>query len=102
MVLIETPTFTRRVLALLDDDHYRELQNHLVRHPSAGKIIPGTGGLRKIRWAAAGRGKRGGLRIIYYWWVPQDRISLLLIYAKNEQDNLTPAQAKQLKRILEL
>jgi hypothetical protein len=102
VVFIETSIFTRRVLALLDDDQYRELQNHLAAHPESGKIIPGSGGLRKVRWAARGRGKRGGLRVIYFWWVSRDRISMLFIYAKNEQDDLTPAQLKLLKQALEL
>ena len=101
MIFVETTIFTKRVLALLDDDHYRELQLFLSQHPEAGKIIPGTGGMRKLRWAARGRGKRGGLRVIYFWWITKDRISLLLIYAKNEQDDLTAEQIKRLKQALE-
>jgi hypothetical protein len=101
VVFIETSIFTKRVLALLDDDHYHELQNHLAGHPDAGKIIPGSGGLRKVRWAARGRGKRGGLRVIYFWWISTERISMLFIYAKNEQDDLSSAQLKQLKQALE-
>lgn len=101
MVFIETSIFTKRVLALLDDDHYRELQTYLAAHPDSGKVIPGSGGLRKLRWAARGRGKRGGLRVIYFWWISQERISMLFIYAKNEQDDLSTSQLKQLKQALE-
>lgn len=67
MVFEETPTFTRRVTALLDDDNYAALQQHLIRQPDAGDLIRGSGGFRKVRWSAPGRGKRAGVRIIYYW-----------------------------------
>lgn len=102
MVFIETPTFTKRAIALLDDDSYAELQAYLARQPEAGKIIRGSGGMRKLRWAGSGRGKRGGLRLIYYWWSARDRISMLLLYAKNEQDDLTMAQVRLLRKALEL
>lgn len=102
MVFVETPTFTKRVLSLLDDDEYRELQSHLAEYPGVGKVIPGAGGLRKLRWAGSGRGKRGGLRLIYYWWVPRDRIAMLFIYRKTEQDDLTSEQVKLLRRALTL
>jgi hypothetical protein len=101
MIIIETSFFTRRVQALLDDDDYRHLQTTLVLRPDAGDLIPGGGGVRKIRWGAKGRGKRGGMRVIYYWAVKQDRILMLMIYAKNEQANLTPEQLKVLRSIIE-
>lgn len=101
MVIIETSIFTRQVQVLLDDNDYRRLQTILVVRPDAGDLIPGGGRLRKIRWGAQGRGKRGGLRVIYYWAVRQDRILMLLIYAKNEKDNLTADQLKVLRRIIE-
>ena len=102
MIFVETPTFTKRVTNLLDDDEYRALQTHLARHPAAGKVIPGSGGIRKLRWAGRGRGKRSGLRVIYYWWVTKDRISMLFLYRKSEQDDLTPQQVKLLRQALEL
>ena len=77
------------------------LQNALVIRPDIGELIPGGGGLRKIRWSAQGRGKRGGVRVIYYWAVQQDRILLLLIYAKNEMDKLSPEQLKVVRRLIE-
>ena len=73
------------------------MQLFLAAQPDAGNLIRGSGGLRKLRWAGSGRGKRGGLRVIYYWWVAKDRISLLLVYPKNEIDDLTADQLKQLK-----
>ena len=73
----------------------------LVIRPDSGALIPGSGGLRKLRWAASGRGKRGGARLIYYWAVPQDQIILLFIYPKNVQDDLTPDQLRALRKIVE-
>jgi mRNA-degrading endonuclease RelE of RelBE toxin-antitoxin system len=101
MQIIETSIFTRRVLELLSDDDYRELQSILIIRPDAGPIIPGSGGLRKLRWAASGRGKRGGARVIYYWFASQDQLLMLYIYPKNEQDDLTSDQLKALKKIVE-
>ena len=86
----------------MEDEDYSALQAQLAKHPEAGKLIPGSGGMRKIRWAGGGRGKRGGLRVIYYWWVAIDRISMLLVYPKNEQDDLSADQVKQLRRALEI
>jgi mRNA-degrading endonuclease RelE of RelBE toxin-antitoxin system len=100
VVFVETPIFNRRVQEYLDDDEYAEMQAFLVRRPDAGSVIRGSGGIRKLRWAGSGRGKRGGLRVIYYWWVAKDRISLLLAYPKNEQDDLTADQLKKLKNEL--
>lgn len=101
MVIVETSIFTRQVQALLDDDDYRRLQMTLVLRPETGDLIPGGGGLRKIRWGARGRGKRGGVRMIYYWAVQQDRILMLLMYAKSEVDDLTAEQLKVLRKIIE-
>jgi len=101
MVIIETPTFTRRIQDVLADDEYRLLQTQLVQKPDSGKIIPGSGGLRKLRWSTSGRGKRGGIRVIYYWFVSPEIILMLFAYPKNEQDDLTPDQLKQLRKIIE-
>lgn len=101
MIFIETSFFTKRLAEILSDDDYRALQTHLAQHPLAGDVIVGTGGLRKIRWAASGRGKRGGARVIYYHLDQASQILLLLIYAKNEQDDLTPDQKRTLKTIVE-
>jgi hypothetical protein len=82
VVFLETPVFTLQVRELVDDDRYRELQSTLVVRPDAGDLIPRSGGLRKIRVAASGRGKRGGARVIYYWVVAKDQIYMLLAYAR--------------------
>ena len=102
VVFVETPTFTKRVLQLLEDESYAALQAYLARRPDAGDLIRGSGGMRKVRWAGSGRGKRGGLRVIYYWWVAKDRISMLLVYPKSEQDGLTADQVKVLRKALEI
>ncbi len=101
MEFIEAPTFTKAVIAWLDDDDYAALQAILALRPDAGRLIPGGSGLRKLRWAAEGRGKRGGLRVIYYWLAADQQIWMLLAYPKNEQDNLSPQQMKQLKTLVE-
>ena len=101
MLIIETPIFTRRIQAILSDEEYRLLQIHLVNKPDVGKAIPGSGGLRKLRWSAGGHGKRGGIRVVYYWFMSKDTILLLFAYSKSEQDDLTPKQLKQLKKVVE-
>ena len=101
MVIVETSVFTRQVQALLSDEEYRQLQVMLIQHPDLGPVIPGSGGLRKMRWQAAGRGKRGGTRVIYYRAATQNRLLMLLIYTKNEQDDLSPAQLRALRKFVE-
>jgi hypothetical protein len=101
MVIIETSVFTRRVQALLTDEEDRELQVALINRPTAGTLIEGGGGLRKVRWALPGRGKRGGTRVIYYWAVEQGQLLMLFMFAKNERDDLSPAQRKTLRQIVE-
>jgi mRNA-degrading endonuclease RelE of RelBE toxin-antitoxin system len=98
--IIETSIFTRQVQALLSEDEYRLLQIALLQNPESGDVIPHSGGLRKKRWSARGKGKRGGSRIIYYWAVSPEQILLLLIYSKNEQDDLTSEQLKMLRMII--
>ncbi|MDE2069873.1 MAG: transcriptional regulator [Gammaproteobacteria bacterium] len=101
MIVIEAPSFSRHVYDYLSDDDYAALQWSLTLHPEAGAIVPGSGGLRKLRWATAGKGKRGGLRIIYYWKNRQGEIWLLAIYAKNEMTSLPQRILRALKQELE-
>lgn len=101
MQFIETSIFTRQVTSLLTDDEYSQLQVALLAHPETGVIISRSGGLRKIRWSMSGRGKRGGVRAIYYWVVAKDQILMLFIYPKSEKDDLTPQQLKVLREIVE-
>ena len=101
MVFIETSIFTRRVLRLLNDESYRLLQAELLQDPEKGDLMRGSGGLRKLRWAIPGRGKRGGVRVIYYWATSRYRFLMLLIYDKTEQDDLTAEQLRQLRQLVE-
>ena len=101
MVFEEFAPFTKRLLALLPDDDYADLQVRLMDRPDVGKVIPKSGGLRKIRCAAKGHGKRGGARVIYYWIVSRDKILLLDIYAKNEKEDLSPAEMQKLKQLVQ-
>ena len=101
MLIVETSVFTKQVEKLLDHDAYRLLQLELAKDPEIGAPIRGTGGLRKIRWAASGRGKSGGVRVIYYWHGRDDTVLMLLAYPKNVQDELTSAQRKALRSLVE-
>lgn len=100
MRFVETPVFTVAVTSLLSDEEYRQLQLALLIRPEQGVLIRGSGGLRKLRWGARGRGKRGGVRVIYYWHAADEFFYMLLIYAKSEQDDLTPAQLRVLRRLV--
>jgi mRNA-degrading endonuclease RelE of RelBE toxin-antitoxin system len=101
MRFVETPVFTALLRQTLSDPEYRALQLALVLRPEQGPVIVGSGGLRKLRWGTSGRGKRGGLRIIYYWDAPSETFYMLYLYAKNTQGDLTSAQAKLLWRVVE-
>lgn len=101
MVIVETSVFTKQIQKILADEAYRHLQAELANRPNLGAIIPGSGGLRKVRWGLTGQGKRGGIRVIYYWVVAQERLLMLLVYPKNMQDNLSPAQLKLLRQTVE-
>jgi|SRR5579871_5031728 len=97
LTFIETKLFTRLVGEYLSDDEYAALQWSLAGHPSAGDIVKGTGGVRKIRWGVAGRGKRGGVRVIYYARTRQGEIWMLTIYAKNVAENIAPHVLRQIR-----
>ncbi|MGD9524089.1 MAG: hypothetical protein AB7N73_15490 [Gemmatimonadales bacterium] len=99
--MIATPVFTRQATVLWPDADYAALQRFLVAHPEAGAVIPGSGGLRKVRWSQAGGGKRGGVRVIYRWFPARQRLYLLLAYRKREADTLTRAQLAILRRMID-
>lgn len=96
MEFVETRIFTERIGKLLHDQEYRQLQSELASAPKKGDVIPGASGLRKLRWGTGARGKRGGLRIIYYC-ESADRIYMLFAYDKARQGDLTRQQLKILR-----
>lgn len=100
MRFVETQVFTDLVCKRLDDEDYRALQITLLLRPEQGPVIPGSGGLRKIRWNAEGRGKRGGFRIIYFWDKSSSTVYMLFLYQKNEQGDLAAAQIRTLARLV--
>ena len=85
----------------MSDEKYREIQEALVNRPGMGDIIQGTGGLRKVRWKQEGRGKSGGVRVIYYWMTTNEQIYMLYVFPKSKQEDLTSKQVKELKSIVE-
>ena len=98
MIFIETSVFTKLITKYLSDDEYLGLQSFLLKYPDAGKLIRGTGSVRKLRWAISGKGKRGGLRVIYYRKVTQNEIWMLTVYGKSERESIS---AHILKKIAE-
>ena len=100
MIFYETTIFTDQVTSLLTDESYSELQKTLMIDPKAGDMIRHSRGLRKIRWKFSGKGKSGGIRVIYYL-VCEDEIFLLYAYPKNKQENITDSQAKILRNLVD-
>lgn len=101
MIFIETSVFTSAITDVMSDEIYRELQEFLARHPEGGDIIKGAGGLRKIRWKVPGSGKRGGVRAIYYYRTAEDHILMLYVFKKGDASDLTEAQKKLLRKMVE-
>ena len=102
MYFEELSGFTKQLLRLLDDESYAGLQIALCQNPELGKLIQHSGGLRKMRWAMPGRGKSGGVRVIYYFWgSAEDRITFCDIYPKNEKENLSRGEIESLKNQIE-
>jgi hypothetical protein len=101
MLFVESPAFTEDVTKLLTDESYAGLQLHLALYPFTGDLIKGTGGLRKVRWASGGKGKRGGVRVIYFYVVRDAQIRMILIYRKGIKDDLTPKEKKLLRELNE-
>ncbi len=97
----ESSQFTKRIAGLMSDDEYSVLQWYLQEHTEEGDIVVGGGGLRKLRWKAPGRGKRGGLRVIYYWADAHGYIYLVNVYAKNEKSDLSRQELQKLRVLVE-
>ena len=102
-IFVELPAFERHRSSYFDDAEFRAFQNFLLKNPSAGDVIQSTGGLRKVRFSDPKRqkGKRSGVRIIYYWWLSGSQFWLFTLYDKDAQDDLTPAQRKTLRQMLD-
>lgn len=98
---IETPFFTKAVLRYLSDDKYAELQSYLNARPETGTVVPGSGGVRKMRWGASSRGKRGGLRVVYYLRRTRMEIWMLTIYGKHVRETIPAHVLKQIKEAIE-
>jgi len=99
MVFVETSAFSRIIRTLLADEEYRQLQVALLENPALGDLIRGGSGLRKLRWARRGAGKRGGIRTIYYWAAAQDRMLMVYAYPKNEMADLSGRQLAELAKV---
>ncbi|MCP1400441.1 type II toxin-antitoxin system RelE/ParE family toxin [Achromobacter insolitus] len=102
-LFIELPAFARYRAEYLDDDGFRVLQTTMMKYPCAGDVIEGTGGLRKLRYGdpRRGKGKRGGLRVIYYWWDGGSQFWLFTLYDKDEMQDLNAREKKALEDMLE-
>jgi mRNA-degrading endonuclease RelE of RelBE toxin-antitoxin system len=96
MEFIEASIFTRYLYTYLTEDEYLGLQSFLLKYPEAGKVVPGSGGVRKLRWSMTGKGKRGGVRVIYYFKKQDDEIWMLTIYSKSEVENIPAHLLRQI------
>jgi mRNA-degrading endonuclease RelE of RelBE toxin-antitoxin system len=101
MIFIETTIFTKMLPKYLSDDEYRALQWYLLINPDAGDIVRGTGGVRKVRWAPRGKGKSGGLRVMYYWKNTAKEIWLLTLYSKSEKATIPGHVLKKIAEEIE-
>lgn len=99
--VIQTRSFSRQIDDLLSASEYEELEWYLSCRPDAGPVIPASGGLRKLKWKAQGRGKRGGVRAIYYWHKSPSLILMLAAFGKNEQADLSRAELKAVRKAVE-
>lgn len=96
---IESSIFGRVLPSYLDDDEYAELQQYLIENPEAGEVVPGSGGVRKVRWTRRGTGKRGGLRVIYFVRYRPNEFWMLTMYAKAKRENIPAHILKQLLEV---
>ena len=101
LMFVETPLFSRLVYDYISDIEYAALQAELAQRPHSGTVVPGSGGVRKIRWGVAGRGKSGGVRVIYFARTHLGKIWMLTIYAKSEMGNISPSALRKIRQELE-
>jgi hypothetical protein len=102
MTVVETPFFLRKASTLLDEEERSALVVYVASNPEVGDLIPGTGGVRKVRWSAKGKGKSGGVRVIYYFHSENFPLFLLTVYSKNQKANLTKAERNEFKDLVPL
>jgi mRNA-degrading endonuclease RelE of RelBE toxin-antitoxin system len=99
--VIATPTYEKRIARLLPPEGRTEMENAVAADPERHPVVPGTKGVRKARWSRPGMGKSGGVRLIYYFWMGPNAVVLITVYAKNEKENLTDADKKEIRKIVE-
>ena len=99
--MIATPTYEKRIAKLLPPQERTEMENAVAADPERHPVVPGTKGVRKARWSRPGMGKSGGVRLIYYYWMDSNAVVLITVYAKNEKENLTDADKKEIRKIVE-
>jgi mRNA-degrading endonuclease RelE of RelBE toxin-antitoxin system len=102
ITIIEFPSFLSQIGKSMSSHERDEFIDFLAKHPDSGEEITGTGGIRKIRWGAKGKGKSGGVRIIYYFYNESTPVFLLTVYGKGEQENITPAQKKEMSGLVKI
>ena len=100
MIFIETTIFTKAIIKQLTDDSYKLLQKSLIINPENGTLIPGSNGLRKLRWGLEDKGKSGGIRVIYFWDKENSGVYMLLSYSKNEMDNLSQKELVKISKLV--
>jgi len=99
--VIETPVYSRKAEALLSDSDREDFAVFISRNPTAGSVVRGSGGVRKVRWARTGSGKSGGVRVIYYNMLEEEEVWLLTLYAKNERSTIPGHELKLIKEAIE-
>ena len=97
--MAETPLFVRQAAEVWSDDERESFVDFIAKNPQMGDVIPDTGGVRKIRWAKAGTGKRGGVRVIYFYHDADSPLYLLMVYAKARQEDLTPDEKRTVRKL---
>ena len=100
MYIYSTRTYERAIRKLLSEEARKEMETSVAAAPDAAPVIRGTGGLRKLRWTGSGRGKRGGIRVIYFWHCDPETIYMLTAYAKGKQDDITAMDKKTFSRLI--
>jgi hypothetical protein len=100
ITVTELPEFIKKSEALLNDGERKALIDYLAAHPRSGDLVEGTGGIRKLRWARSGRGKSGGVRVIYYYYDEHIPLFLLTLFAKNEKANLSKGERNELAKLV--